>query len=462
MENRKISMENIVLIGMPGAGKSTVGVVLAKRLGYQFLDSDLVIQEHYGKLLQELIEEHGVEGFWDIEDEINASIKRKKTVITTGGSAVYGKNAMKHFQKTATIIYLQLPYAEIEERVGDLQTRGVTVRPGQNLWELYQERLPLYERYADLTIDCYRKSLREIVVEICERLQERTELSNQTKGRTKKADKASSKQDLMRNTEEELTDSSIEGKSTHIKKEPLKDKDIREPLFTFLEEYYGKMRIIEEKTMGKSRADVVMVLPDALYGIEIKSDADTYVRLADQIKDYDRYFDYNIIVVGTSHGEHVPEHVPAYWGIITVEIVDEKFDFYVLRKPLPNPKVKWKKKLELLWRPELAQLQEWNEMPKYKQLSKAKLFDKILERVPEKISEELLRAQVSELLFERDYSKVQEVLAEYRKGELEKQIEQETDPEERKRLMDELKQRQRIAKKNLGTRPRRRRRRKII
>ncbi|MBE5863888.1 MAG: sce7726 family protein [Lachnospiraceae bacterium] len=266
----------------------------------------------------------------------------------------------------------------------------------------------------------------------------------------------------MRNTEEELTDSSIEGKSTHIKKEPLKDKDIREPLFTFLEEYYGKMRIIEEKTMGKSRADVVMVLPDALYGIEIKSDADTYVRLADQIKDYDRYFDYNIIVVGTSHGEHVPEHVPAYWGIITVEIVDEKFDFYVLRKPLPNPKVKWKKKLELLWRPELAQLQEWNEMPKYKQLSKAKLFDKILERVPEKISEELLRAQVSELLFERDYSKVQEVLAEYRKGELEKQIEQETDPEERKRLMDELKQRQRIAKKNLGTRPRRRRRRKII
>ncbi|MBR3508696.1 MAG: sce7726 family protein [Lachnospiraceae bacterium] len=247
-----------------------------------------------------------------------------------------------------------------------------------------------------------------------------------------------------------------------MQREPLKDKDIREPLFSFLEEYYGKMRIIEEKTMGRSRADVVMVLPDALYGIEIKSDADTYVRLADQIKDYDRYFDYNIVVVGTSHGEHVPEHVPAYWGIITVEIVDGRFDFYVLRKPLPNPKVKWKKKLELLWRPELAQLQEWNEMPKYKQLSKAKLFDKILERVPEKISEELLRAQVSELLFERDYSKVQEVLAEYRKGELEKQIDKETDPEERKRLMDELKQRQKIAKQNLGTRPRRRRRRKGI
>ena len=447
-------MENIVLIGMPGAGKSTVGVVLAKRLGYQFLDSDLVIQEHYGKLLQELIEEYGVEGFWDVEDEINASIKRKKTVIATGGSAVYGKNAMEHFRKMATIIYLQLPYAEIEERVGDLQTRGVTVRPGQNLWELYQERLPLYERYADMTIDCYGKSLREIVVEICEQLQEDEALKKSARSRGRQA---KTKKPCV-----EVQQEGFDEKSLRMQREPLKDKDIREPLFSFLEEYYGKMRIIEEKTMGRSRADVVMVLPDALYGIEIKSDADTYVRLADQIKDYDRYFDYNIVVVGTSHGEHVPEHVPAYWGIITVEIVDGRFDFYVLRKPLPNPKVKWKKKLELLWRPELAQLQEWNEMPKYKQLSKAKLFDKILERVPEKISEELLRAQVSELLFERDYSKVQEVLAEYRKGELEKQIDKETDPEERKRLMDELKQRQKIAKQNLGTRPRRRRRRKGI
>ena len=447
-------MENIVLIGMPGAGKSTVGVVLAKRLGYQFLDSDLVIQEHYGKLLQELIEEYGVEGFWNIEDEVNATIKRKKTVIATGGSAVYGKNAMEHFRKTATIIYLRLPYAEIEERVGDLQTRGVTVRPGQNLWELYQERLPLYERYADMTIDCHGKTLREIVVEICERLKEDEALKKSARSRGRKVTTKKSGMEVQQEVFDE--------KSLRMQREPLKDKDIREPLFSFLEEYYGKMRIIEEKTMGRSRADVVMVLPDALYGIEIKSDADTYVRLADQIKDYDRYFDYNIVVVGTSHGEHVPEHVPAYWGIITVEIVDGRFDFYVLRKPLPNPKVKWKKKLELLWRPELAQLQEWNEMPKYKQLSKAKLFDKILERVPEKISEELLRAQVSELLFERDYSKVQEVLAEYRKGELEKQIDKETDPEERKRLMDELKQRQKIAKQNLGTRPRRRRRRKGI
>ncbi len=429
-------MENIILIGMPGAGKSTVGVVLAKRLGYRFLDSDLVIQEHYDKLLHELISEYGVEGFWEIEDEVNASIKTKRSVIATGGSAVYGENAMKHFQKTGIIVYLQLPYEEIAERLGDLHARGVTVREGQTLQELYEERLPLYERYADLTINCEGKSLREIVTELDERLEEAK--AGKSKGRSNRTKKAATEKPA---------------------KEVLKDKDIREPLFTFLEEYYGKVRIIEEKTMGRSRADIVMVHPEALYGIEIKSDADTYARLADQVKDYDQYFDYNIVVVGTSHGEHVPEHVPAYWGIITVEIVDGAFDFYVLRKPLPNPKVKWKRKLELLWRPELAQLQEWNEMPKYKTLAKAKVYDKILERVPDMISEELLRAQVSELLFERDYSKVQEVLSEYRKGELQKQIEKETDPEKKKALLEKEKKAREQAK-NLPKRSRRRYRRR--
>lgn len=421
-------MKNVTLIGMPGAGKSTVGVVLAKRLGYRFVDSDLVIQEHYGKLLQELIEEYGTEGFWNLEDEVNATLKCTKTVIATGGSAVYGENAMKHLHKTGTIVYLKLPYEEIAERLGDLHARGVTVREGQSLRDLYEERLPLYERYADLTVDCEGKQLREIVMEICERLEE-TEKQKETKKRKPP-------------------------------RENLKDKDIREPLFSFLEETYGKIRIIEEKTMGRSRADVVMVLPDALYGIEIKSDADSYVRLADQVKDYDQYFDRNVVVVGTSHGEHVPDHVPAYWGIITVEIVDGAFDFYVLRRPLPNPKVKWKKKLELLWRPELAQLQEWNDMPKYKDLSKAKVSEKILERVPESIPEEKLREQVSEILFERDYSKVKEVLAQYRKGELQKQIEKETDPEKRKRLMEKEKKAKETADKNLPHRSKRRYRRR--
>ena len=427
-------MENVILIGMPGAGKSTVGVVLAKRLGYRFIDSDLVIQEHYGKLLQDLIEEEGTEGFWQIEDEVNATMKGKKTVIATGGSAVYGNKAMQHFHRMGIIVYLKLSYEEIAERVGDLHSRGVTLREGQTLRELYEERLPLYERYADLTVECDGKSLREIATELDERLQAAEEKRQEEKAARSRKKKAS-------------------------EKDVLKDKDIREPLFSFLEETYGKVRIIEEKTMGRSRADIVMVVPDALYGIEIKSDADTYVRLADQVRDYDHYFDYNVVVVGSSHGEHVPEHVPAYWGIITVEIVDGQFDFYVLRQPSPNPKMKWKRKLELLWRPELAQIQEWNGMPKYKELNKAKVSDKILERMPEKIPEEVLRRQISEVLFERDYSKVQEVLAEYRKSEMEKRIEQETDPEERQRLIEQREQKRKVASQNL-IRPRRRRRRR--
>ena len=113
-------MRNIILIGMPGAGKSTVGVVLAKRLGYAFVDSDLVIQEKYGKLLQDLIEEYGTEGFRELENKVNAGIDVQKSVIATGGSAVYGREAMEHFRKIGTVVYLKLPYAEIAERVGDL------------------------------------------------------------------------------------------------------------------------------------------------------------------------------------------------------------------------------------------------------------------------------------------------------------------------------------------------------
>ena len=173
----------------------------------------------------------------------------------------------------------------------------------------------------------------------------------------------------------------------------LHDKDIREPLFDFLDETYGKIRIIEEKTMGKSRADVVMVTEDALYGIEIKSDADTYARLASQVKDYDKYYDFNYVVVGTSHALHIREHVPE-----------------------PNPKVTWKRKLEILWRPELAQLQDWNQMPKYKEKSKAFVKDKIVERLENgKIDEAQLKRQVSELLLERDYNKIGEQLAEFRR-----------------------------------------------
>lgn len=189
----------------------------------------------------------------------------------------------------------------------------------------------------------------------------------------------------------------------------LYDKDIREPLFDFLEEKYGKIRIIEEKQMGRSRADVVMVMPEAVCGIEIKSDADTYARLERQVKDYDRYFDYNYIVAGTSHAMHVEEHVPDWWGIITVELENDRVDFYVLREAKENPKVDWKKKLNILWRPELSHIQELNQLPKYRQKSKDFVIDKILLNVPQK---DLCR-QVSEELFERDYNEIETLIRAY-------------------------------------------------
>ena len=120
----------------------------------------------------------------------------------------------------------------------------------------------------------------------------------------------------------------------------LYDKDIREPLFDFLEEKYGKVRILEEKTMGRSRADVVMVLDNEVIGIEIKSDADTYARLASQVKDYDKFCDKNYVVIGSSHVAHIDEHIPKYWGVISVEMIGEKIDFLVVRETGDNPKLK--------------------------------------------------------------------------------------------------------------------------
>lgn len=190
----------------------------------------------------------------------------------------------------------------------------------------------------------------------------------------------------------------------------LYDKDIREPLFDFLEETYGKIRILEEKQMGKSRADVVMVTQDSVCGIEIKSDADTYARLQRQVTDYDQYFDRNYIVVGTSHAMHVPEHVPDWWGIITVEMEEDAVDFYILRQPMQNPNMVWEKKMSLLWRPELVHIQELNQMPKYKEKSKKFVIEKIILRIPP----EILCKQVSEELFERDYNTIHEQINAYR------------------------------------------------
>ena len=190
----------------------------------------------------------------------------------------------------------------------------------------------------------------------------------------------------------------------------LYDKDIREPLFDFLEGMYGKIRILEEKQMGKSRADIVMVLPDLVAGIEIKSDADTYVRLKRQVKDYDQFYDRNYVAAGSSHALHIGEHVPEWWGIITVEQVAGKADFYLLREARPNPLVKLKKKLSILWRPELAHIQELNSMPRYKEKSKLFVIDKIAEKIPG----DILSGQISEVLFERDYNEIENVIREFK------------------------------------------------
>lgn len=190
----------------------------------------------------------------------------------------------------------------------------------------------------------------------------------------------------------------------------LHDKDIREPLFDFLEETYGKIRIIEEKQVGRSRADIVMVMPSAVAGIEIKSDADTYIRLKRQVTDYNRYFDYNYVVIGSSHAMHIKEHVPEWWGIISVEMINGCMDFYIIRKPERNPKDVRKRKLELLWRPELAHIQEVNRLPKYAGKSKAFVIEKLLEKVPEPV----LQEQISEELFERDYNEIVYVIEEYK------------------------------------------------
>lgn len=161
---------NIILIGMPGAGKSTVGVVLAKKLGYTFIDSDIVIQDEKGMLLHELITKFGIDGFNEIENEVNSKISAENSVIATGGSAVYGKEAMEHFKSIGQVVYLKLPYDEIENRLGDLNERGVSIKKGQTLSSLYEERAPLYEKYSDITIDCNELSIRDIVSQISEKV----------------------------------------------------------------------------------------------------------------------------------------------------------------------------------------------------------------------------------------------------------------------------------------------------
>ncbi len=144
---------NIVLIGMPVAGKSTVGVILAKVLGYQFIDTDLVIQEQEKRLLKDIIKEDGLDGFIEVENQVNANLEVENTVIATGGSVIYGKEAMEHLKSIGTIVYIKLSYETLENRLSNIRQRGVVLKKGQSLRELYEERCPLYEKYADITVN---------------------------------------------------------------------------------------------------------------------------------------------------------------------------------------------------------------------------------------------------------------------------------------------------------------------
>lgn len=143
---------NIVLIGMPGVGKSTIGVILAKVLGYSFLDADLLIQEQEGKLLREIIEEKGTDGFIEVENRVNASIRADRAIIATGGSVVYGKEAMEHLKEIGRVVYLKVSYAILEKRLADIKGRGVVLKEGQTLETLFEERSKLYEQYADIEV----------------------------------------------------------------------------------------------------------------------------------------------------------------------------------------------------------------------------------------------------------------------------------------------------------------------
>ena len=163
-------MKTIVLIGMPGVGKSTAGVVLAKVLGYEFIDADLIIQQQEGKLLREIIAEVGTDGFIEVENRVNSQIEVEKSVIATGGSVVYGKEAMLHLKEIGTVVYLKVSYDILEKRLHDIKGRGVVLKDGQDLRGLYEERVPLYEKYADITVCEDNLNVEQTIEKITEQL----------------------------------------------------------------------------------------------------------------------------------------------------------------------------------------------------------------------------------------------------------------------------------------------------
>ena len=162
---------NIVLIGMPGVGKSTLGVILAKLVGYSFCDTDLVIQQATGKLLREIISDSGIDGFIETENRINSKLYASHSVIATGGSVVYGFEAMQNLRNIGTVVYLKQDFDTISSRLKDIKGRGVVLREGQTLLDLFNERVPLYEKYADITVELKDGSIEDNVEKVMKALE---------------------------------------------------------------------------------------------------------------------------------------------------------------------------------------------------------------------------------------------------------------------------------------------------
>lgn len=154
---------NVVLIGMSGAGKSTLGVLLAKAAGMEFIDTDIIIQKLKGKLLQDIINEEGLDSFLEIEEKVVVGLQITNCVISTGGSVVYLEKAMKYLKQDGNVIYLHVPYEEIEKRVKDIESRGIVIRKGYSLKDAYYERMPLYNSYSDIIFDCSNKSIEQCI-----------------------------------------------------------------------------------------------------------------------------------------------------------------------------------------------------------------------------------------------------------------------------------------------------------
>lgn len=162
-------MNNIILIGMPAVGKSTIGVVAAKRLGYEFIDTDLLIQKKEKCLLKDIIDEKGIDGFLSIENQINSEVEAENAIIAPGGSVVYCENAMNHYKEIGTVVYLQTSFQTISDRIGDPKKRGVVLQDGQTLLDLYKERRVLFEKYADVIICEDGKTLEDTIEEVVEK-----------------------------------------------------------------------------------------------------------------------------------------------------------------------------------------------------------------------------------------------------------------------------------------------------